>query len=534
MRALPSSPRLASAAERMAQSVRHRAQPGRAAPLVLTRLAAPVLALLALLAPAVSRAQAHTAALAHLAAHAHLATSVTTPQRGTTPIPPGCAERSPSAASASTALGGIDSASAQSARALAMGGRPTKLEWGGYHKLVRRTDPNGHKVRLGYNVEGELTHVWNERGELHTLEYTSAGLLREEHTFDGRTLSYRHDEVGRPIAIRNGAGELTELEYDPAGQLILRKLHDDAEEKFTYSLLGDLVAVEAPGLALRFQRDALGQIVREEQTYAGQTHAVDVAYDPDGERIARRTTLGHVEEVQRDAAGHRRLTRLDGREIAHAVDLFGRELARQLPGGGRLESSFDALGRLADRRALGPERELPALAGQPEHLGPRRTNVSAYKAFRYDADGELIETIDRDRGRTQFRYDPVGQLLAMVPERARAELFRYDKTGNLHEDGAGADRRIGGAPGLPGRIAPATGILQLHSQPKPQLPPVKPSSLQWRSHSTSSHSPPLGQVTELRICSTVQVSASIFASGSQKPRPTTSQASTVSVVSTHT
>jgi YD repeat-containing protein len=318
----------------------------------------------------------------------------------------------------------------------------TKLEWGGYHKLVRRTDPNGNKVRLGYNVEGELTHVWNERGELHRLDYTSAGLLKEEHTFDGRTLSYRHDQASRPIAIRNGAGELTELEYDLAGQLILRKLHDDAEEKFTYSLLGDLVGVEAPSLRLAFQRDALGQIVREEQTYAGQTHAVDLAYDPDGERIRRATSLGHVEEVQRDAAGHRRLTRLDGREIAHAVDLFGRELARQLPGGGRLESSFDALGRLADRRALGPERDLPGLAGQPEHLAPRRTNVSAYKAFRYDADGELVETIDRDRGKTQFRYDPVGQLLSMVPERARAELFRYDKTGNLHEEGAGADKRV--------------------------------------------------------------------------------------------
>ncbi len=330
----------------------------------------------------------------------------------------------------------------QLTQAVSPAGHLTKLEWGGYHKLVRRTDPNGNKVRLGYNVEGELTHVWNERGELHKLEYTSAGLLREEQTFDGRTLSYRHDQAGRPIAIRNGAGELTELAYDPAGQLIARKLHDDAEEKFTYSPLGDLVAVEAPGLALRFQRDALGQIVREEQTYGGQTHAVDVAYDPDGERIRRATSLGHVEEVQRDAAGHRRLTRLDGREIAHAVDLFGRELARQLPGGGRLESSFDALGRLADRRALGPERELPALAGQPEHLGPRRTNVSAYKAFRYDADGELIETIDRDRGRTQFRYDPVGQLLAMVPERARAELFRYDKTGNLHEDGPASEKRV--------------------------------------------------------------------------------------------
>jgi RHS repeat-associated protein len=59
-----------------------------------------------------------------------------------------------------------------------------------------------------------------------------------------------------------------------------------------------------------------------------------------------------------------------------------------------------------------------------------------------DPDGELIETIDRDRGRTKFTYDPVGQLLSMVPEKARAELFRYDKTGNLFEDGPQAETRV--------------------------------------------------------------------------------------------
>ena len=44
----------------------------------------------------------------------------------------------------------------------------TRLEWGGYHKLVQRTDANGNVVRLGYNVEGELTHVWNEREDRDT------------------------------------------------------------------------------------------------------------------------------------------------------------------------------------------------------------------------------------------------------------------------------------------------------------------------------------------------------------------------------
>jgi YD repeat-containing protein len=169
------------------------AQPGRAAPLVLRRLAALLLALLALLAPAISSAHAGTAALAHLAASTHLAASATTPQRGTTPIPPGCAERSPASASASTALGGIDSASAPRARALAMGGRPhpaggiTRAQWDGegnlnavqqpdggvwrfhYDILGRRlsaTDPLGHATHYTYSPRGDLVAVRDALGQV--------------------------------------------------------------------------------------------------------------------------------------------------------------------------------------------------------------------------------------------------------------------------------------------------------------------------------------------------------------------------------
>ncbi len=86
-------------------------------------------------------------------------------------------------------------------------GRVTELVWGGYHKLVQRKAPNGDVFRLGYNTEGELTKIWNEQGELHELFYGPSGTLREEKTFDGRTLSYKRDAMGRTVAIRNGARE---------------------------------------------------------------------------------------------------------------------------------------------------------------------------------------------------------------------------------------------------------------------------------------------------------------------------------------
>ncbi len=195
-------------------------------------------------------------------------------------------------------------------------------------------------------------------------------------------------------------------------------------------------------MSIQFERDTEGQIVREAQTVSGKTHWVEHQYDLEGNLAGRRTSLGHIEEVARNGLGMRTSTRIDGREVRHDSDLMGNELGLHLAGGGAIRNKYDALGRLVERGAESRGRELGLFpSGQPSWIGERRENVTAFKAFRYSADGELIETRDATRGSTELKYDPVGQLLAMVPEKARAELFRYDVGGNVHE--ADADRRYG-------------------------------------------------------------------------------------------
>ena len=52
------------------------------------------------------------------------------------------------------------------------------------------------------------------------------------------------------------------------------------------------------------------------QTLNGVSHVVELQHDLAGDRVGRSTSLGHREQVTRDPAGNRRLTVLDGREIA--------------------------------------------------------------------------------------------------------------------------------------------------------------------------------------------------------------------------
>jgi RHS repeat-associated protein len=324
-------------------------------------------------------------------------------------------------------------------------GHVTHLVWGGFHQLAARRDPNGNVVRLEYSREGELLAIHNEREEVHRLRYDAAGRLIEEETFDGRRLRYRRDAAGRVVRIENGAGEIRTLSYDAAGQLVERTLPDDSADTFEYDSRGLLVGATNGAGQFRFERDAMGRIVREMQKVGGVEHWVSVAYDAVGDRVGRATSLGHSETVERDAMGSPVLTILDNEHrIEHGNDVFGRELSRRLPGGGAIESGFDTMGRLVERLARSPRGARSVGPNEPEWLGKRDDGITTMTSYEYDADSEIISRSDRLRGVTRFDYDPVGQLIAAVPERARAEMFRYDATGNAFESGDGAaDREYG-------------------------------------------------------------------------------------------
>jgi YD repeat-containing protein len=324
-------------------------------------------------------------------------------------------------------------------------GRVTKLIWGGFHSLSGRRDANGHVVRLAYSREGELVAVINERDEVHRLVYDSTGRLVEEETFDGRHLRYRHDLAGNVIRSENGAREITTFVYDVCGQLIECELSDDTKETYEYDRRGDVVGTTSAAGELRMQRNAVGRVVREAQIVEGKEHWIDVTYDLTGQRTGRKSSLGLDERVERDVMRTRVRTILGGKEqIDHVNDLLGREVRRSLPGGGFIDSTFDAMGRLAERGARTAHSGRSVGRDEPEWLGRRDDGVTASTSYRYDADGTLESMTDRSRGVTRYEHDPVGRLLSSIPERARAEFFRYDPTGNMFEAGAGdPDREYG-------------------------------------------------------------------------------------------
>jgi RHS repeat-associated protein len=329
------------------------------------------------------------------------------------------------------------------------GRRSVAMAWGGFHKLVARTDPNGAQVAFRYDREGQLVEVVNELGERHRLRRNGAGLLVREETFDGRLISYKHDKAGHVVR-EDVAGEITTLAYNAAGELISRTLADETEETLSYDARGELTAVAWPGGTLRLERDAVGRVLREVQTFRGQTHTVESLYDKAGERVRRLTSRGYMEQIERDETGARVRTILDEiHDVHHARDALGRESVRALPRGGRIHHEHDPMGRLSRRRASSAGSLRPARfddpgwssAGAPAQ--PDRWTVD--HEYRYDAEGERSDALDRRRGWLQYDYDPAGRLTSVLRDATgEREAFAYDPAGNPLPDGVPCAYGAGG------------------------------------------------------------------------------------------
>lgn len=305
------------------------------------------------------------------------------------------------------------------------------FEWGGYRQLCSVTNENGHVVRLKYDRDGEVVEVHNERGEVHRLEYDASRRLVKELTFDGRAYRYRFDRAGRVRSIEDSAGRRRDFEFDAAGNIVAIEWPDGSRDVFEYDTRNAVIAVTGAAGRFRFERDLLGRIVREEQSFGGSVVSVETTWGASGEVIARGTSTGHVESIHRDARGLRRQTTANGLVMEHENDPLGRELHRLLsPTGGAIHTTYTHAGQIESRYVTSPLRAARSNPGEPAWIG-ERPDVVWGRSYRYDARQELTGAWDRDSGWTLYNYDASGQILAARRADGHEERFRYDPAGNL-------------------------------------------------------------------------------------------------------
>lgn len=327
-------------------------------------------------------------------------------------------------------------------------GRTTTVEWGGYHKVCALRDANGHFTKVVYSADGQPLEVLNELGEVCRYNYTPMGMLVEETTFDGVRTEFRHNVSGLLVETTDALGRRTRLVRNPVGDVVERQLPDGSVETYEYDLLGNIVRATNGAIDVWLKRDGGGRVLCDTQSIGDRSHSVESEWEPGGERVGRRTSLGYVEQRRVDPRTGAESWLLGGdHEVRIETDLIGREITRHLPRGGKIQSTFDHEGRLAQKAVFGTRARRAVGPMEPAWIGQQDDGKTFAHAYRYNEEGELLEVRDQEGRSKRYERDPVGQLLSILPDWGRGELFRFDAAGNMHDASAGEQAHTTYGPG---------------------------------------------------------------------------------------
>ncbi|MDY6991279.1 MAG: DUF6531 domain-containing protein [Pseudomonadota bacterium] len=281
-------------------------------------------------------------------------------------------------------------------------------------RLLKKTNPLGHSVHYQWGTEPDvLEAIINEKGEPYRFVYNEAEQVIQEIGFDGRQLSFEYDNAGQWIATVNGIGEKITYTRDLLGRLLEKHLPDGSRSQFHYDHFGNLIAAINETCAVRFERDALGRVIRESQ----DDYRIEHEYNLAGELIKTTTSLGACVHYQYD--GNSALTQLtinDHEPIQLQRDARGQEINRLLPGGIQLSQQYDPVGQLIVQHVDTTKRQF-ALPKSWKDLGKKRPqSPNIRRHYRYDNASNLVEIQDGHWGITRYRYDAAERLIQVLRE----------------------------------------------------------------------------------------------------------------------
>jgi RHS repeat-associated protein len=322
------------------------------------------------------------------------------------------------------------------------GGRQVRFRYGGYHQLIEREEA-GTRVAIERDTEGQIVAVVNEACERYVFKRDACGHVIEETGFDGKMRRHLHDAEGRVIKTRLPSGKITRVKYDIAGRITRLDHSDGTFTELDYREDGAVVRATNESGTVTVERDAMARVVRE----AMGDVAVESRYDRAGNRIYRKTSLGHETVYDFDPGGVLR-------GVAFGMDpRFGDFSPESLRMGGppvkapwRATFQRDALGNETTRAlpgAIVAQWEHDAMSRPAMHRLSRGGIELASVGYLFAPEGELAMLVDREQGPTRFTHDERSFLVAATRPDGSTQHRAMDITGNLFKTADKLDRRYG-------------------------------------------------------------------------------------------
>jgi RHS repeat-associated protein len=216
-------------------------------------------------------------------------------------------------------------------------------------KTIRSVSPEGRKVTTTVDAKGRPVLVESPGSAPESYEYDQRGRLTKVTSgtsTESRTTTYAYDEKDRVSSVTDASGKEWRFEYDAAGRLTRQTSPSNRSVSYSYDKNGNLTSVTPPGRSAH------------EFTY-------------DSRDLANSYSAPQVGAEERTTSLERDLDRLP--------------TSKTLPGGGKIEYSYDTGGRPTMVRFLGGEKRYT----YNPTTGNVATTSNANGTLSYDFDGIL-------------------------------------------------------------------------------------------------------------------------------------------------
>lgn len=311
-------------------------------------------------------------------------------------------------------------------------GLVTRYKWGTCGRLLKSIDPSGAVRKYWWSKEPDrIEKVIDEKGREYRFEYDADGRPVRETDYEGRVFE-REFAAGFDMVLARAPGGIeTAYEYDLLRRVIKKTGPDGAATEYVRGPRALLLSAANPAAKVEFEYDALGRMIKEIQG----PHTVVSEYDSEHSRVLCRSSLGHEARFAYDPNQELAGLNLEGRwDFGFLRDAVGREVRRDLPGGGMVAQGFDAQDRMLEQYVEHPARgrDLPVAGGKAESylLGPDQAAMRIFRSFEYAPDDSAFTVRDAHRGETAYGYDKAGRLTSASRSSGRNETFDYDPAGN--------------------------------------------------------------------------------------------------------
>ena len=297
-------------------------------------------------------------------------------------------------------------------------GRRTQYDYSPFGSVVRTLRPDGADDRVIFDDDENLTEIINSLGEVTKLDLDENCRATKITFFDGRTLEYSYDDRNQVTQCTDAAGGTTYLSYDGAGNAETVKLPDGSILEYVYDGVERLKSIDfTPVDHSRTHPHHSAFKFTSNNYVAEETHddySVHYQYDLANNLTGITDSLGREIEYRLGRWGTVVGIEDGDRSYEMEYSATGEMTKLRLPNRMVQKYEYDACSRLIHRQVLSATGRLVA-----------------WRRYRYDAAGQLVESDDWARGRVEFQYDLRGRLIGVLRGGKVSEKYEYDSESNL-------------------------------------------------------------------------------------------------------